>query len=105
MGRINAFQQAVDDATKSREKIEAFRTKPPAVLTGPMINSEEVQKETLKHKISAFETAAKFKGKVELKKPWRRAPGAHGNYNAGHRLMMDNKPAKPPPKKRITDLP
>jgi len=100
-GRIHAFQSAVDDAKKSRAAVDAFKVKP---VTGPLVNSEAMHRETLKNKVSAFETASKYKGKVELKKTWRQADGA-GNYSAGQRIVMDNKTAKPPSKKRITDLP
>lgn len=101
--RITAFQQAVDQAKARDKKIDAFKVRP-AELTGPIVNSEEVQKETLTNKIKAFEVAAKYKGKVELKKTWRQTHGT-GNYLSAQRIMIGNTPAKPPPKKKLADLP
>merc|ERR1712216_89698 len=63
--RIRAFQAVATEAAQ-REKLNAFRTKP--VEAGPMVNSDEMHKETLRNKVTAFEVAAKFKGTIELKK-------------------------------------
>jgi len=101
--RITAFQQAVDQARSRDKKIDAFKVKP-ELLGAPIVNSEEVQKETLTNKIKAFEVAARYKGKVELKKTWRQTHGT-GNYLAAQRIMIGDTPAKPPPKKRLADLP
>lgn len=102
--RIAAFQQVVNDAQAAASKLRAFQ-QPPAVLDCPLVNSDEMQKETLANKVKAFEVACKFKGTVELKKTWRVAHGGHGNYTPGQRLVIGGAPAKPPPRKKISELP
>ena len=101
--RIRAFQQVADDVVAKQNKIDAFKHKP-AALSGPIVNSDDLAKETLRNKVKAFETAAKFKGKVELKKTWRQVGGA-GNYSAGTKIVAEDGSTKPPPKKKLTDLP
>lgn len=100
--RIAAFQQVVNDA-RVAAKIEAFKTTP--LEASVMVNSDEIMRETLANKIKAFEVAAKFTGKVALKKTWRQAHGAHGNYTPGQKIMIGDKPAKPPPRKKLSELP
>jgi len=100
--RIKAFQQQADEA-KARDKLNAFKTKAP-VATGPMVNSEEMHKETLKNKLKAFETAAKFKGTVEMKKTWRQV-GAGRTYQSGTKVVAADGKTGVAPKKKITDLP
>lgn len=101
--RIAAFQQVVNDAQVA-SKLSAFK-QTPAVLDCPLVNSDDMQKETLANKVKAFEVACKFKGAVELKKTWRVAHGGHGNYTPGQRLVAGGAPAKPPPRKKISELP
>merc|ERR1712039_289868 len=105
--RIRSFQSVANDALERERKLDAWRTKP--VEAGPMVNSDEMHKETLRNKVKAFEVAAKFKGTVELKKTWRRVGGqaesGGGQYNASKKLMLGALPAKPPPRKKLTDLP
>jgi len=100
--RLRAFQQVADEAM-AREKLNAFKAKG-VELTGPLVNSDELHKETLRNKVKAFETAARFKDRVELKKTWRQV-GSTRNYSAGVKLAVGGKPTGPPPKKKITDLP
>ena len=92
----------VNDASVTA-KIDVFKAKPLEISA--MVNSDDMMRETLTNKIKAFEVAAKFKGKVELKKTWRQAHGAHGNYTPGQKIMIDAKPAKPPPRKKLSELP
>lgn len=100
--RIKAFQQVVADAS-AHEKLNAFRTKP-AEMSGPMVNSDELHKETLRNKVKAFEVAATFKGKIELKKTWKKVGGA-GNYAPGQKILLGGKPAGVAPKKKLSELP
>lgn len=104
--RIRAFQNVATEAAQ-REKLNAFRTKP--VEAGPMVNSDDMHKETLRNKVKAFEVAAKFKGTIELKKTWRRVGGqaetGGGQYDSSKKLMLGALPTKPPPKKKLRDLP
>lgn len=99
--RIKAFQQVADEAT-ARNKLAAFTAK--GIDLGPMVNTDEMLKESLRNKVKAFETAAKFKGKVELRKTWKQVGGSR-SYNPGTRICVDNQTAKPPPKKKLSDLP
>ena len=64
-----------------------------------------MHKETLRNKVKAFETAAKFKGKVELKKTWKQV-GASRNYQAGTKLVAeDGQLSARPAKKTLAELP
>lgn len=101
-GRIKAFQQVVTDAS-AREKLNAFKTKP-VEMSGPMVNSDEMHKETLCNKVKAFEVAATFKGKIELKKTWKKVGGA-GNYASGKKILLGGQPAGVAPKKKLSELP
>lgn len=100
--RIKAFQQVVTEAS-ARDKLSAFRTKP-VEMSGPMVNSDEMHKETLRNKVKAFEVAATFKGKVELKKTWKQVAG-HGNYAPGKKILLSGQPAGVAPKKKLSELP
>lgn len=100
--RIKAFQQVVTEAS-ARDKLSAFRAKP-VEMSGPMVNSDEMHKETLRNKVKAFEVAANYKGKVELKKTWRQV-GGHGNYAPGKKIVLAGQPAGVAPKKKLSDLP
>lgn len=100
--RIKAFQQKASEAQSARDKLAAFQAKP--VDLGPIVNSDEMHKETLRNKVKAFETAARFKGTVELKKTWRQV-GESRNYAPAKKLVVGGQPAGPPPKKKISDLP
>jgi len=100
--RIKAFQQVVADAS-AQEKLNAFKTKPEH-MSGPMVNSDELHKETLRNKVKAFEVAATFKGKIELKKTWKKVGGA-GNYAPGQKILLGGQPAGVAPKKKLSDLP
>jgi len=104
--RIRAFQAAAD-ANAAKEKLNAFKSMVGRVPSGPLVNSDDMQKETLRNKVKAFETAAKYKDKIELKKTWRQVGNSSscGNYSSGNRLVLAGKPVGPPPKKKITDLP
>lgn len=103
--RIRAFQQVADEA-QAKEKLNAFKSLV-KVPSGPIVNSDEMHKETLRNKVKAFETALKWKDRVELKKTWRQVgnSSATGSYSAGKKLVLAGKPVGPPPKKKITDLP
>lgn len=101
-GRIKAFQQVATQAME-REKLAAFKTKP-VEMSGPMVNSDDMHRETLRNKVKAFEVAATFKGKVELKKTWKKVQGA-GNYAPGQKFMLGGAPVGVAPKKKISDLP
>jgi len=100
--RIKAFQQKASEAQSMRDKLAAFQMKPADL--GPIVNSDKMHKETLRNKVKAFETAARFKGTVELKKTWRQV-GDTRNYTPAKKLVVGGQPAGPPPKKKITDLP
>lgn len=99
--RIRAFQSVVTE-TSARDKINVFQKKP-VVLSGPMVNSDDIHRETLKNKLAAFEVAATYKGHVELKKTWRKV-GA-GNYASGQKILLGGMPTGVAPKKKISDLP
>jgi len=99
--RIKAFQQQVERAQAMASVESKLR---PFQYAGPIVNQEGMHKETLANKVKAFEMAAKFEGKVEMKRTWRRAHGV-GNYNPGQKLMLQGMPAKPPPKKKLSELP
>lgn len=100
--RIKAFQAAADAAT-AQSKLDAFRVRG-GQLTGPMVNQEDMHKQTLRNKVQAFETAARFKGTIELKKTWREV-GGRGNYQQGTKVLVLEKPTGLPPKKKLSDLP
>lgn len=99
VARIKAFQMTVN-AAAAQNKINAFKK---TEYSGPIVNSEEIHMMTLKNKVQAFEVAARFKGKVELKKTWREVGASR--YNPGKKIMLNDLPAKPPPKKKLSDLP
>jgi len=105
--RIKAFQQVVSDASTA-QKLAAFKNKP-VEMSGPMVNSDEMHKETLRNKVKAFEVAATFKGKVELKKTWKKVGGQHenggSNYHAGQKIYLGGQPAGVAPKKKLSELP
>lgn len=73
-GRIKAFQLVANEAME-REKLNAFKSRP-QLFEGPVVNSDDMHMETLKNKLKAFELAATFKGKTELKKTWKKVHGA-----------------------------
>lgn len=103
-GRIKAFQQVATEATqREKEKLAKFN-KQPAVMCGPMVNSDNMHLETLQSKLKAFEVAAQYKGKLETRKTWKKVSGA-SNYQAGHKIMMGGMPAGVAPKKKLSDLP
>jgi len=101
-GRIKAFQQVATDMAE-REKLNKFK-KAPVVVTGPMVNSDNMHLETLQSKLKAFEIAAHYQGKIELRKTWKKV-GAAGNYQSGHKILLGGQPAGFAPKKKLTDLP
>merc|ERR550537_413460 len=99
--RIKAFQQVVSDASAA-QKLAAFKNRP-VEMSGPMVNSDEMHKETLRNKVKAFEVAATFKGKLELRKTWKQVGGQHAkggsNYQAGQKIYLAGQPAGVAPKK------
>jgi len=100
--RIKAFQQVADD-TAAKNKINAFKKAPPA-YSGKMVNSEDMHKASLSKKLKAFETAAKFKGPIEMKKTWKQV-GAGRTYAAATTIVATDGRKGPAAKKKITDLP
>lgn len=102
--RIKAFQSLTTEHME-REKLAAFRTKP--VEAGPMVNSDDMHKETLRNKIAAFEVAATYKGKIELKRTWKKIGGVTqwGSYKAGQKVLLAGQPAGVAPKKKLCELP
>jgi len=101
-GRIKAFQQVATDMAE-REKLNKFK-KAPVVVTGPMVNSDNMHLETLKSKLKAFEIAVHHKGKTEVRKTWKKVGGA-GNYQSGNKILLGGQPVGVAPKKKISDLP
>lgn len=102
--RIKAFQSLATEHT-GREKLAAFRTKP--VELGPMVNSDDMHKQTLRNKVAAFEVAATYKGKVELKRTWKKVGGVAqwGSYKAGQTIVLAGQPVGVAPKKKLCELP
>ena len=102
--RIKAFQQVATEATeREKEKLAKFK-KQPVLMTGPMVNSDDMHLQTLQSKLKAFEVAAHYKGSVETRKTWRKTGGA-SNYQAGHKIILGGMPASVAPKKNLSDLP
>lgn len=104
--RIKAFQRAAD-ASAAADKLSAFRSTPRGLtpVSGPLVNSEQMAKTTLKNKVAAFETASRFKGTVELAKTWRQV-GDSRTYKPATKVMAyDGAPSGPPPKRSLRDLP
>ena len=102
--RIKAFQHRADEAAAQREKLSMFKKAPPMALDEPMVNSDDMHLESLASKLKAFEIAATFKGKTELKRTWKKADGA-GNYRGSHKILLCGVKTGIAPKKKLSDLP